>query len=137
MNMSVLDHVRLVVYRFHERGLEILVPEAKSCLIDTDSLMVDNDRTDAIELNSMIDQNGLPIRIMALEGDWHDIPSIRGLIKSDLDLVKGKIKEIVPELENCVYVAIKEAFKEALPHEYAALKELKDVLMDRNIILNL
>ena len=135
--MSVLDHVRLVVYRFHEKGLEILMPEAKSCLIDTSSLIVNNGGPNAIELNSSIDQNGLPIRIMALEGDWHDIPSIRGLIKSDIDLVKGKIKEIVPELEDCVYVAVKEAFKEALPHEYAALKELKDVLMDRNVILNI
>ena len=134
--MSVLDHVRLVIYRCHEKGLEVLMPEARSCLLEAGLTEVESNRQGAIELCG-VDQNGMPIRIMALEGDWHDIPSIRGLIKNDIDLVKGKIKEIVPELDKCVYVAIKEAFKEALPHEYAALKELKEVIMDRNLLLNL
>jgi hypothetical protein len=31
------------------------------------------------------------------------------------------------------YVAMKEAVKKVLPHQYTILKELKDILMERNI----
>jgi len=61
------------------------------------------------------------------------MPSIRGLIKHDLKMVEGKIQE----LEHGTYVAAKEAFKKVLPHEYAVIKELKDILFDRNLIKNI
>lgn len=136
--MSVLDHVRIVVYRFHEKGLEILMSQDFGCLVGGDVQKIEEfARERKIELETVTDENGNPMRVMAVEGDWHDIPSIRALIKNDVHMVKGKIKEMVPELEKGVYVAIKEAFKKTLPHEYAALKELKDVLFDRNIVTNI
>jgi len=136
--MSVLDHVRIIVYRFHEKGLEVLVSQDFGCLVGSDKEKLENYAIERqIELESIQDEEGNTIRVMAVEGDWHDIPSIRGLIKNDVKLVKGKIKEMVPELEKGVYVAIKEAVKKTLPHEYAALKELKDVLFDRNLITNM
>ncbi|MBK8280947.1 MAG: hypothetical protein IPK94_12740 [Saprospiraceae bacterium] len=73
------------------------------------------------------------IKNLAIEADWHDMPSIRGLIKHDLKMVEGKIQE----LEHGTYVAAKEAFKKVLPHEYAVIKELKDILFDRNLIKNI
>ena len=136
--MHVLDHVRIIVYRFHEKGLEVLMSQDLGCLVDGDYQKLEAYAKDKqIELESIQDENGNTVRVMAVEGDWHDIPSIRALIKNDVKMVKGKIKEMVPELENGVYMAIKEAFKKTLPHEYAALKELKDILFDRNLITNI
>lgn len=136
--MSVLDHVRIIVYRYHEKGLEILMSQDFGCLMGSDREKLQAYALDRqIELESIRDEDGNTIQVMAVEGDWHDIPSIRGMIKKDVKLVKGKIKEMVPELEKGVYVAVKEAFKRTLPHEYAALKELKDVLFDRNLITNM
>ena len=136
--MSVLDHVRIVVYRFHEKGLEVLMSQDYSCMVGGDFTKLDQFAKERkIELESVTDEDGNTIRVMAVEGDWHDIPSIRGMIKQDVKLVKGKIKEFVPELEKGVYVAIKEAVKKTMPHEYAVLKELKDILFDRNLITNI
>jgi hypothetical protein len=73
------------------------------------------------------------IKNLAIEADWHDMPSIRGLIKHDLKVVEEKIQQ----LEHGSYIAAKEAFKKVLPHEYALLKELKDILFDRNLTQNI
>ena len=95
---------------------------------------IDIDRQKLIELDPQEDENGNLTRAYAIEGDWHDIPSIRGMIKHDIKLVKSKVKEALPDIEKGTYFALKEAFKKVLPHEYAALKELKDIIIDRNTI---
>lgn len=113
------------------------MPNDRTCVLgNTDGIFVDQNK-DAIVLENALDEHGKPMRIMAVEGDWHDIPSIRKLIKSDVDFVKDKLMEIVPEIEEGVYVAIKEAFKKTLPHEYKALKELKEIIVDRNLVRNI
>jgi len=143
--MSVLDKVRVVIYRFHEKGLEILLinddlqkdpdvwhfPEGHSSKTILDSIF-DEDRF--IELDPVEIENGELFQAFAIEGDWHDIPSIRGIIKHDVKMVKTKIKKMVPGVQKSSYFAIKEAFKKVLPHEYAMLKELKDILMARNLL---
>ena len=78
-----------------------------------------------------------PNSFFGIEGDWHDIPSIRGMIKHDLKRVKSKVKEVLPDVEKGMYFNVKEAFKKVMPHEYAALKELKDILIDRNAVKNI
>jgi predicted NUDIX family NTP pyrophosphohydrolase len=90
-----------------------------------------------IELDPCMDEEGNLIQTYAIEGDWHDIPSIRGLLKYDIRLLKSKIKEAFPELEEGGFFAIKEALKKVLPNEYAALKELKEILWDRNVLINI
>ncbi|NOT37952.1 MAG: hypothetical protein HOP11_11290 [Saprospiraceae bacterium] len=90
----------------------------------------------AIEINS-VDDNGQKIKTLAIEGDWHDIPKIRTLIKNDLYIVKEKVKDVVPEITQGSYIAIKDAFKKVLPNEYSILKELKDIIKDRNMIRNI
>lgn len=135
--MSVLDQVRIVVYRFHEKGLEVFMSD-DSCMVGGDeNRMKEMDDNKAILLENVTDEAGNEIKVMAVEGDWHDIPSIRKMLKTDVQKVKGKIREIVPTMDQGVYVAVKEAIKKTMPHEYAALKELKDVLFDRNILRNL
>jgi len=139
--MKVLDQVRLIVYRFHEKGLEILlVNEEDKAWYLPEGAMKDikaqaEDRV--IELEPIEDEKGQLVRAMAVEGDWHDIPSIRALIYTDIDFVKHKIKKIIPELEKGTYFVVKEAFKKVLPKEYKLLKELKDILLDRNLIKNI
>jgi predicted NUDIX family NTP pyrophosphohydrolase len=143
--MSVLDKVRVVIYRFHEKGLEILLinddlsndsevwrfPEGQSKKTILDQLINEDQY---IELDPIENEKGELFQGFAVEGDWHDIPSIRGIIKHDVKMVKTKIKELVPGVDQSSYFAVKEAFKKVLPHEYAMLKELKDVLSARNLL---
>lgn len=144
--MSVLDVARVVIYRFHEKGLEIFLinndmkedadvwnlPQGfaeklkhSSCFKNVISLDSDNE----------MDEN--TIKTVAIEGDWHDIPSIRGMLKHDIKLVKSIVKENLPGSEKGAFFAIKEAFKKVMPQEYVALKELKDILFDRNSVTNI
>ena len=90
-----------------------------------------------IDLDTTEDEHGRTIKTLAIEGDWHDIPSIRGMLKHDVKLVKAIVKENLPGSEKGAYLAVKEAFKKVLPHEYKALKELKEVLFDRNSVTNI
>lgn len=144
--MSTLDQVRFIIYRCHEKGLEIFLVNSD---IENDpdiwnipkgdvmnkSVQIDPDQI--IELDPFEDEFGNVSRAYAIEGDWHDIPSIRGMIKHDIKLVKSKVKEILPDSEKGTFFALKEAIKKVLPNEYAALKELKDIVVERNILRNL
>lgn len=144
--MSVLDLARVIIYRFHEKGLEIFlinnemdkdqdiwqIPQGLS-----ESIREKGHLKNIIDLDTMVDENGRTIKTLAIEGDWHDIPSIRGMLKHDVKLVKAIVKENLPGSEKGAYFAVKEAFKKVMPHEYKALKELKDVLFDRNSVTNI
>jgi len=144
--MSVLDLARVIIYRFHEKGLEIFlinnemdkdqdiwqIPQGLS-----ESIREKGNVKNIIDLDTMEDEQGRTIKTLAIEGDWHDIPSIRGMLKHDVKLVKAIVKENLPGSEKGAYFAVKEAFKKVLPHEYTALKELKDVLFDRNSVTNI
>jgi len=141
--MNVLDQVRLIVYRVHEKGLEILMLSEDNAGASLPAAEMSTEQRSALERDGLWinldpkDQDADGIRTVAVEADWHDIPSIRALIKNDIHRLERKVKEVVPEIEECTYVAIKEAVKKALPHEYAALKELKDILATRNMLKNL
>ena len=144
--MSVLDLARIIIYRFHEKGLEIFLIN-NDMENDSDIWRIPegtvselkNKTTDKnlIDLDLMEDDQGRFIKTLAIEGDWHDIPSIRGILKHDVKLVKSIVHENLPGSEKGAYFAVKEAFKKVLPHEYKALKELKDVLFDRNTVTNI
>ena len=140
--MGVLDSVRIILYRCHEKGLEILLVQND---IATDSDVwrlpnihkIDTQESSCILLDDIKDNEGNAIKTLAIEADWHDIPSIRGMIKYDMKLVKSKIKTAIPTLEKSTYFTIKDAFKKVLPQEFAALKELKDIIVDRNLAKNI
>ena len=142
--MSLLKFARLVIYRFHEKGLEIFLinsdlandPEVwnfPEC--DLESLKDKMTSEDFIELPVHPDETFG--KIIAIEGDWHNIPSIKGLIKHDVKLVKNMVREAIPGLEKGTFFAFKESVKKLLPDEYKALKELKDILVDRNLLRNI
>ena len=142
VSMGVLDGVRIILYRCHEKGLEILLVNndiAKDAGVWRlpNVSNIDPQTSKYIVLDDIVDADGNSIKAMAIEADWHDIPSIRGMIKYDVKLVKTKIKTVLPELEKSTYFTIKDAFKRVMPQEYAALKELKDIILDRNIATNI
>jgi len=144
--MNVFDTVRVVVYRFHEKGLEIFlvntgleeenwrIPFSDIAKYPVNDLEV-GDRFISLESEAMPD--GTSSITCAIEGDWHDIPSIRKLIKEDIKLVSSKIDKVVPELEKGTFFVIKEAFKKVMPNEYKVLHELKDILLHRNMMKNI
>lgn len=142
--MSVIDFARVIIYRFHEKGLEIFLiknemdKDADIWRIPEGSTIEMSDTThELIDLDTVEDDLGNKIKTLAIEGDWHDIPSIRGMLKHDVRLVKQIVKDNLPESEKGTYFAVKEAFKKVLPHEYKAIKELKEILLDRNSVTNL
>lgn len=145
--MSVLDIARVMIYRVHEKGMEIFLlkneldsdPEVWKLPKGMEGNLSDKMAgmgKDTIDIEST-DITGKSIRTLAIEGDWHDIPSIRGMLKHDIKLAKKIVKEHLPESEKGTYFAFKECFKKMLPHEYEAIKELKDIITDRNTIKNM
>lgn len=143
--MSVLDLARVVVYRFHEKGLEFFLINAE---LDEDPMawkipdgQMQGDVSQYTHTGIMLDHSNSDAqpaaRTIAIEGDWHDIPSIRGIIKHDVNRVKRKIKEVVPTSDKGAFVSFKDTVKKVMPEEYAVLKEIKDIIIDRNSIMNM
>lgn len=137
--MNVLDQVRVIVYRINQKGLEIFLMNEndnwelpKGNLYKNPSHLMSEDNL--IELEPVSNSNGDMQRALAVEGDWHDIPSIRNIIKQDVRIVKDQIKQHVPGMEpgKGTFVSVKEAVQKVMPEEYACLKELKEIIVDRN-----
>ncbi len=133
---EMLNQFRFIFYRFHDKGLEFFLVRNNNQWtlpsgISKESLYrFFNREGKLIELETnQLDQ----IKNLAVEADWHDLPSIRGLIKHDIQ----RVEEEITKLEEGAYLTAKEAFKKVLPHEYALLKEVKDILFDRNLTINI
>lgn len=136
--MSVLDSVRLIIYRVNAKGLEILLMneglENDPEIWGIPQYQLASNSDNMIWLEDTTDTMGNNVRSVAIEADWHDIPSVRGIIRHDVRKVKSRIKEMIPQLEKGSYFTIKEALKKVLPEEeYKALKELKDIILDKNM----
>lgn len=143
--MSILDVARLVVYRFHEKGLEIFLVNSdlkndpdvwKLPNCDTAKLSTKLEEEDFIEID-IEGAESKAQRLIAVEGDWHTMPSIRGLVKHDIKIAKNIVKEALPGIDKGAFFAVKEVVKKLMPEEYKAVKELKDVLVDRNSVKNI
>lgn len=137
--MSALDQVRILIFRCHQKGLEVLLinnefeKEANIWHLPTGEIGQDVLRN-SIQLEDQLDADGNAIKTIAIEADWHQIPSIRAVLKHDIKRLGKKIKANIPEeLHSGAYHQIKQAIKHTLPQEYEVLKELKDVVLDRNL----
>jgi hypothetical protein len=140
--MQEQEKVDLFIYRVGDKGLEVyLVNE------DQENNRWKTPHTNeagstrlaeghCIELEPIVDAQGTSRKAIAVEADWHELPSLRALIYEDYRVAKEKaklkIKNMIPDAENGAFVAVKEAFKKVMPEQYAFLKELKDVLTDKN-----
>ncbi|MEM6316745.1 MAG: hypothetical protein AAF960_03695 [Bacteroidota bacterium] len=144
--MALLDKANLIIYRIREKGLEVFLvnPSEKDAQKEEWTLPQGkiNDPAKAIallqkdqtfELDPVENVEGEAENAIAVEGDWHDIPSLKSLIKDDANFMKDTLKQMLPDLEQRgTYFAIKEAFKKVLPSQYEFLKELKDIVRDKN-----
>ena len=144
--MALLDKANLIIYRIREKGLEVFLvnPSEKNQADEAWTLPQGkiNDPSKAIallqkdqtfELDPVENVEGEAENAIAVEGDWHDIPSLKSLIKEDAHFMKDTIKQMIPDLEQRgTYFAIKEAFKKVLPNQYEFLSELKDIIRDKN-----
>lgn len=149
-NLNVFDKIRVLIYRYHEKGLEIFlvdpilakdesvwkIPHGKANNANIQEFSIQNPGN-FLELDPIIDHDNNIQQTIAIEGDWHDIPSLRGIIIHDIKRITNKVKESLPDLEKGTFVAAKDVFKKVLPHEYQAIKELKDILSDRNSVTNI
>jgi hypothetical protein len=141
--MNVLDKVRVIVYRYHEKGLEIFLvntafdeetwhlPFEEIAKYTPGQYSLDQS---VISLEPVKSESGDVYNAVAIEGDWHDIPSIRKLVKGDVKMVTSKLKWL---LDQGTFFAMKEAFKKVLPAEYEVLHELKEILTARNLLTNI
>jgi hypothetical protein len=131
-----------------EKGLEVFLvksedEEIQSQLVEisekflTDLPLRFSDNSKMIELDPIEDENMEKVRAVAIEGDWHDIPSLRAMLREDLQFMKVKMKKYIPTIDSGNFILFKDAVKKAVRSEYRLLKELKDVLTDRNTINNI
>ncbi|MGB1216386.1 MAG: hypothetical protein ACPG5P_00835 [Saprospiraceae bacterium] len=123
----------MVFYRYNENeDLEIMLDEnanGEFCLPESDfqnceefeigTGIAAQDNEDVIEL------------------DESEVPSPQGIVNKAIAL-EGKMENKMRKFmkirkEEGNYLAFKEATKKIMPHQYAILKELKDVLMERNL----
>lgn len=143
--MPVKENVDVIIYRVRENGLEVfLVDPANGSEGEGGQLatpasqgsQLDRFPAHSIELDPVTNAEGQARRAIAIEADWHEIPSLRALMYEDYRVAKEKakfhIKTFVADFEKGAYVAIKEAAKRVMPEQYAFLKELKDIIADKN-----
>lgn len=135
--MNLLKKANLIIYRFREKGLEVFLvnsgEEGENWEIPQGEF--DGRRSESlrheerlIELDPVKQESGDTEEAWAFEGDWHEIPSLKGMLYEDA----RQVKDALGEMEKGTFFVLKEAFKKVLPHQYEFLKELKDILVDRN-----
>ena len=133
---DIIKKAHLIIYRIRQRGLEVFLVNHD---LDGDDwhlpqAPVSQLRNDGIELDP-VEKDGEQFRAIAVEGDWHDIPSLKSLVKQDIKMVADKVFD---ELEkHGTYFAVKDAFKKILPSQYAFLSELKEVISEKNSVTDL
>lgn len=139
--MEITKKINLFIYRFRERGLEVFlinqdeeeeiwkVPQPPVSNPDSSAFDQDN----IIELDPVCQANGELEKAVAVEADWHEIPSLREMLFKDALYLKEKLFQI----EGGAFFAAKEAFKGLMPHQYRQLKELMEILSDRNTTKNI
>jgi hypothetical protein len=144
MTMQANEQVDVIIYRVSDSGLEVFLvnPNTQAEGVSANwqpPVAAENapERlSNCIELDAVVSSNGESRKAIAVEADWHEIPSLRALIYEDYRVAKEKakqhIKNLLPDIENGSFVAVKEAFKRVLPEQYAFLKELKDIVTEKN-----
>jgi len=142
--MSVKNLAKVIIYRMAEKGLEILLikdegdPHGPKWSLPNGFVEPEKIKEEYIPLDDPDVPEAPELhRTVAFEKDEHDLPSFRSLLLNDVMYVKKRLKDYLIEYDEATYVSIKEAVKKVLPEEYAKIKELKDILADRNSVKNI
>ena len=133
---DIIKKAHLIIYRIRQRGLEVFLVnhdiEGEDWHLP--QAPVDQMQKNAIELDP-VEKDGEEFRAYAVEGDWHDIPSLKSLVKKDIKLVADKVFD---ELEkHGTYFVVKDAVKKVMPAQYVFLKELKEIISEKNSVKDL
>lgn len=135
--MGLRKKVSLIIYRFREQGLEVFLTQPANeeglSFVEGGGGLKEVEQDELITLDAVQEADGAVEEAVAVEADWHEIPSLKSMLVNDAVSIKEKLKE----MDEGMFMSIKDALKTALPHQYAFLKELKEVLTDRNSIRNL
>lgn len=147
--MQSKQSIDVFIYRVQETGLEVFLinQEEQPCfgkdhwsgLCAGDDLPARLRDAPCIELNPQTNADGALLRqAIALEADWQELPSLRALIYEDFRVAKEKahqkINDLMLETEQGAFFSIKEAFKRVLPEQYAFLKELRELILEKNSV---
>ncbi len=124
--MQLRDKLHLVIYRVRERGLEIFVQDGALPEASDAAKQLASAERELIELEQ-VEGADVASRGVAVEGDYHDIPSLKGLLLDDARKLRDKLRS-----EEGSFVALKSIAQRVLPEQYRMLQELRDILVDRN-----
>jgi hypothetical protein len=140
--MQTNEQRDVIIYRIREKGLEVFLVNPTTDTSGEVSQMPSADISErlvaagGIELDAFTCENGDERKAIAIEADWHDIPSLRALMYEDYRVAKEKAKQhlrnLVPDMDKGAYVVVKDAIKRVMPEQYAFLKELKDIITEKN-----
>lgn len=132
--MKINQDVKIVLYRFAEKGLEVLMHQRSGGQYSLPVIQRTGDHEVLSSHSSsfQIDLEGEP-RAIAVEVNG-DFPLDESKIESASREIKSHLQHIISGDIKPVYVAFKGLFKSVLPNEYALLKEFKDILTDRNSV---
>ena len=124
--MGLRKKARLIIYRFRERGLEVfLTQQSDQWGLPEGELRMDE--AQGITLEPAADRE----EALAVEGDWHEIPSLKQMLYEDA----GELKDRLLDLESGTFLTIKDALKNHLsPGQVQFLRELVEVVTDRNSV---
>jgi len=128
--MGLRKTASLIIYRFRERGLEVfLTQQSEEWGLPGGDVKMDSDQ-EYIELEPSEDRE----EAVAIEGDWHEIPSLKQMLYEE----SGELKDRLKEIEQGAFVSIKDALKQRLSAgQVEFLRELRDVIADRNSVRDL
>lgn len=129
--MDLIRKITLIIYRFRERGLEIFLLEGE----DASTLSLPEEQKISVLPEKFTDQATLISKeddkeTWALELEEEDIPSLKWLLYEDAKYVSEKLISG----DSGTYIKVKDALKKVMPQQYKWIKELKDVLLDRNSV---
>ncbi|MEM9822293.1 MAG: hypothetical protein AAF985_14515 [Bacteroidota bacterium] len=131
------EQLYLLIYRMQRKGLEVFLLNSKSNLKGQwglpqgrlNNTLPKGQCSGWIALDPVSNQLVME-NAMAVECDWHDLICLQQLLKEEQLMTRGKVSAV----EQGKYFLLKEAFKQILPHQYAFLKELKEIITVRNLI---
>jgi hypothetical protein len=129
--MGLIRKITLIIYRFKERGLEIFLLEGE----DSSKLSLPEEQNlvslpEKFTEQATLISKGNDKETWALELEEEDIPSLKWLLYEDAK----NISEKIISGEGGTYIRVKDALKKIMPQQFKWIKELKDILLDRNSV---
>lgn len=87
-----------------------------------------------IQLDTVKYRGGKKVKAWAFEGNWDESQPIRSnTFELEYPPKSGKMTTF-PEVDKGAFFTIKEAVKKVMPAQYAFLKELQEILKERNLL---